>query len=126
MSPLPKFDNPPVVEVALSLSFEPFEHFRSAHAGRLWERLKDQFPVTEDQPELPSAIELPGAPAPPPPPRLEFMDRPRLRTWFQSEDGTQLLQVQHNRVAYNWKRGPARNRLLQLFQIFSCTRRGQK
>ncbi len=65
---------------------------------------KDRFPTTEDQHELPYAIEEMTAPAPPP--RLELMDRPRSRTWFQSADGTQLLQVQYNRVAYNWKRGP--------------------
>lgn len=100
---LPKFDNPPVVEVALSISFEPLEGYRSAHAGILWTHLRDQFPLTEDQPELRAAIEEAGAPAPPP--RFEVMERPRVRTWLQSLDGTQLLQVQHNRVAYNWKRG---------------------
>jgi uncharacterized protein (TIGR04255 family) len=100
---LPKFDNPPVVEVALSISFEPLPGYRSAHAGRLWERLRTQFQSTDDQPELPTAIEGPGGPAPPA--RLEMMERPRIRTWLQSDDGTQLLQVQHNRVAYNWKRG---------------------
>jgi uncharacterized protein (TIGR04255 family) len=109
---LPKFDNPPVVEVALSISFESLPNFRSAHAGRLWERIKDRFPKTEDQPELPNPIEEPGAPAPPP--RLEVVERPRLRTWFQTSDGTQLLQIQHNRLAYNWKRGPA----LQLYPSY--------
>jgi len=104
-SPLPKFGNPPVVEVALSILFDPLLGFRSAHAGLLWERIKDQFPVTEDQPELPPAIEEPSAFSPPQPPRLEIMERPRLRTWFQNADGTQLLQIQHNRIAYNWKRG---------------------
>lgn len=103
-APLPKFNSPPVVEVALSISFEPLERFRSAHAGRLWDRVRDQFPATEDQPELPSATEEPPGPAAPP--RLQLMDRPRLRTWFQSSDGTQLLQVQRDRIAYNWKRGP--------------------
>jgi len=88
-SPLPKFGNSPVVEVALSILFEPLERFRSAHAGRLWERIKDRFPTTEDQHELPYAIEEMTAPAPPP--RLELMDRPRSRTWFQSADGTQLF-----------------------------------
>ncbi|MDO8629057.1 MAG: TIGR04255 family protein, partial [Phycisphaerales bacterium] len=53
---------------------------------------------------LPSATEEPSGPAAPP--RLELIDRPRLRTWFQSSDGTQLLQIQHDRIAYNWKRGP--------------------
>lgn len=33
------------------------------------------------------------------------MERPRVRTWFQSSDKTQLLQLQNNRVAYNWKKG---------------------
>lgn len=103
-TPLPKFDNPPVVEVALSVSFEPLERFRSAHAGGLWNRVRDRFPITEDQPELAPATEEPAAPAAPP--RFELMERPRLRTWFQSADGTQLLQIQHDRMAYNWKRGP--------------------
>ena len=101
---LPKFDNPPVVEVVLSILFEPLERFRSAHAGRLWDRIRDQFPVTEDKPELPSSIEEAGI-ALAPPPRLELVEQPRLRTWFQNSQGTQLLQVQHNRVAYNWMRG---------------------
>jgi uncharacterized protein (TIGR04255 family) len=91
------------VEVALSISFEPLERFRSAHAGRLWDRIRDRFPSTEDLPELPPATEEPAGPALPP--RLELMDRPRLRTWFQNSDGTQLLQIQHERIAYNWKRG---------------------
>src|SRR6266511_3524634 len=96
--PLPKFDNPPVVEVALSISFEPLSGYRSAHAGRLWERIKDLFPVTEDQPELPPTIEEPAALAAP---RFELMERPRIRTWFQNSDGTQLVQIQHDRIAYN-------------------------
>jgi hypothetical protein len=104
-TPLPKFDNPPVVEVALSILFEPLDRFRSAHAGRLWNYLRDEFPKTEDVPELPAAIEAPGAPLTEAP-RLELMDRPRLRTWFQTSDETQLLQIQYNRVAYNWKKGP--------------------
>jgi uncharacterized protein (TIGR04255 family) len=60
--------------------------------------------MTEDVPELPSTIEEPGGPAALPP-RLEIMERPRVRTWFQSSDRTQLLQLQNNRVAYNWKKG---------------------
>src|SRR5215203_266418 len=102
---LPKFDNPPVVEVALSISFESLQGFRTAHAGLLWERLrlKERFPNTEDQQELPPTVEEPSGPAAPP--RLELVERPRVRTWFQSSDGTELLQIQHNRIAYNWKRG---------------------
>jgi hypothetical protein len=60
--------------------------------------------MTEDVPELPSTIEEPGGPAALPP-RLEIMERPRVRAWFQSSDRTQLLQLQNNRVAYNWKKG---------------------
>ena len=102
-SSLPKFASPPVVEVALSIMFASLPRYRSAHAGRLWHQLKDQFPITEDQPEIAAAVEEPTAPAAPP--RLELMERPRLRTWFQSRDGTQLLQLQHDRIAYNWKKG---------------------
>lgn len=105
-SDLPKFGNPPVVEVALSILFDTLPGYRAAHAGLFWQRIRDQFPVTEDLPELPPMVEEPSGPANLPP-RLEFMERPRVRTWFHSSDRTQLLQLQSNRIAYNWKRGLA-------------------
>jgi len=100
---LPKFRNPPVVEVALSILFDTLPGYRSAHAGLFWQRIRDRFPLTEDLPELPVIVEEVGGPAPPP--RLEIIEHPRVRTWFHSSDRTQLLQVQSNRVAYNWKKG---------------------
>src|SRR6266446_2077137 len=103
-SDLPKFGNPPVVEVALSIMFETLPGYRAAHAGLFWQRIRDRFPVTEDVPELPPTVEEPSGAATFPP-RLEIMERPRIRTWFQSSDKTQLLQLQNNRVAYNWKKG---------------------
>jgi uncharacterized protein (TIGR04255 family) len=105
-SGLPKFGNPPVVEVALSIMFDTLPAYRAAHAGLLWQRIRDQFPDTEDLPEIPPTIEEPSGPASAPP-RLELMERPRVRTWFRSADGTQLVQVQSNRLAYNWKKGSA-------------------
>lgn len=102
-SDLPEYGNPPVVEVALSIMFDALPGYRVAHSGLLWSRLRDQFPVAEELPELPPTTEEPRGPIAPP--RLEIMERPRLRTWFQSSDRTQLLQVQSNRIAYNWKKG---------------------
>lgn len=103
-SQLPKFNQPPVVEVALSLMFEPLSGFRAAHFGHLWVRYPD-LTITEDQPELNVPTEEPAAPAPPPPPRFELMQLPRIRAWFRTENGTQLLQIQHNRLVYNWRKG---------------------
>jgi uncharacterized protein (TIGR04255 family) len=100
---LPAFDDPPVVEVALSFSFDPLERFRSAHAGRFWDKVRGEFPNTDDQMPLAQVVEQPGGPAPPP--RLQMV-KPQVRTWLLSGDGTQLLQLQRDRIAYNWRRNP--------------------
>jgi uncharacterized protein (TIGR04255 family) len=101
---LPVFGNPPVVEVALSVMFEPLPAYRAAHAGLLG-LAYGGFPVIEEHPELDLPIEEPGRPQAPPVPKLAFLQVPKVRTWFRTEAGTQLIQVQHNRFAYNWRRG---------------------
>jgi hypothetical protein len=46
---IPEYEDPPVVEVALSWQFEPIELFRSVHFGLLWERLREEgFSQVED------------------------------------------------------------------------------
>jgi len=74
--------------------FNTLPGYRSAHCRPVWQRIRDRFPVTEDQPELPATFEELSGPMTQPP-RLEFMERLRVRTWFQSSDKTQLLQLQN-------------------------------
>jgi hypothetical protein len=41
--PLPEFDNPPVVEVALSVQFEALATLRTPQIGLLWQEFRDRF-----------------------------------------------------------------------------------
>src|SRR5687767_405479 len=102
---LPRFTKPPVIEVALSLQFEPLAGFRSVHYGLLAEQWLDHYPSTEDQPALaPLAPEVDGEFSTP---RVEVQlttAAPLPRCWFVSVDQTRLVQVQPDRFAFNWRR----------------------
>jgi uncharacterized protein (TIGR04255 family) len=106
---LPEFENPPVVEVAISLQFKPLELIRAAHFGILWESLRREgFSRIEDHGELEPAFEEFG-------PRSSgrvgvrfqaFDDAPPLpRIWFLNEARNELIQVQRDRLIVNWRVG---------------------
>lgn len=103
---LPRFKHPPVVEVALSVMIEPLARFRSAYVGLLWNEVRSRFPKTVDQPPLESPTEFETEPRKPLGPSLQFeaVTTPPLRTWFLNEQETELLQIQHDRIARNWRR----------------------
>lgn len=126
-SPRPDFDDPPVIEVVLSVQFEPLSLFATAQFGRLWEYYRDEFPKTEDKPALQQVIERFGVR--PPSFSIELGIEPRpLRCWFKQKDETELIQVQQDRFVFNWKRGPSdvsypryeyvRDRFINLFNLF--------
>lgn len=103
--PRPDFENPPVVEVALSVQFLPLSDLRTAHIGLLWEEeYKDRYPRVEDQPPLDPAVEiLPGQEPPQLGITLEISGTPPLRRcWFLNQEKTRLIQVQRDRFIYNW------------------------
>ncbi len=103
---LPGFERPPVNEVVLGVQFEPLEKLQTAHLGLLWSRFRSQFPTVEEQPPLPPQppedlsgllrpVEL----------KVEMLNMPPVpRLLFVSEQGTELLQVQHDRFIANWRR----------------------
>jgi uncharacterized protein (TIGR04255 family) len=105
-TPLPTFKYPPIQELALSVQFTPLAGLRAAHLGLLWSEFRDRFPVTQDQPPLPHIVEEFGA-------RRHFkvgldlrtFDTPPLpRCWFLNEAGSQLIQVQNDRLIHNWRK----------------------
>jgi hypothetical protein len=56
--PLPDFESPPVVEVAISLQFKPLEFLRSSHFGLLWQAFRREgFVRAEDHGEIEPAFE---------------------------------------------------------------------
>lgn len=86
------FSSPPVNEVVFGLVFERPTRLLSAHIGAFWTKIRDQFPSTSDQPPLFSVGDVLD-------PNIHLS-----RVWFISSDGRRLIQLQHDRLYYNWRR----------------------
>lgn len=108
----PKFDNPPVVETALSVQFASLPRYTGAHAGWFWKEYLNKLEDTSKEwsqvvevPQLPDKFErfgdedvwivpsvrvLPGMQSP--------------RTQIVRSDGERLIQVQNSRFILNWKK----------------------
>jgi uncharacterized protein (TIGR04255 family) len=105
--PRPSYDNPPVVEVALSVQFEPVKALRTPQLGLLWQEFIARFPLIEEHPPLEPVIERFGGL-----PRagrgtvqFQMLDTPPVpRCWFLNNEGTELIQVQPDRFIHNWRK----------------------
>ena len=107
LPPLPEYDAPPVSEVALSVEFLPLANWRSAHAGRYWSEISNEYPETEEFPPLPSQIEKFGAEfqeLQTDQQRVRLIDPGVTRSWFIGRPPTRLIQVQRDRFIINWRK----------------------
>jgi uncharacterized protein (TIGR04255 family) len=108
---LPAFDNPPVVETALAVEFEPIPGWGVPHFGLYWNEIRREYPRFQVQPPLGSQVERFGSGA-----RaaqaftFEIGDGSRARCWFFHENDVQLLQVQDSRFILNWRKLTDRTR----------------
>ncbi len=103
---LPAFKTPPLVEVALSIQFEPLSRLDNAQIARLWiTRFFDRFPEAQEKPRLESQVEGFGSQS-----RqsrkitFELATSPASRWWLISSDGSRLVQIQRDRLIYNWRK----------------------
>lgn len=104
-SPLPDFNNPPVVEVALSVQFDPLPDLRTPQLGLLWQEFRDAFPVTQEHAPLEPITERFDLPRTRSDPRIDFRESPPLpRCWFLNAAETELIQVQPDRFVHNWRK----------------------
>lgn len=99
------FNKPPVTEVVLSFQFRPVRNIRTQHIiERLWPLFKEKgFTKIEDKPPLTWAFEIFDDAIPPP--TMEISNLPPVpRYWFLNDDETELVQIQQDRFAHNWRR----------------------
>jgi uncharacterized protein (TIGR04255 family) len=93
---LPKYKNPPVVEVVIGLSLAPITNLSSVHYGAFWELVKSEYPFTEDNAPLVDEATV-G--------QFEVMQMPPLRRVFLIHtDRTYLMQLQPDRFIHNWRK----------------------
>lgn len=102
---LPSFVTPPVTEVALGARFKPLDRWDLVHLGQLASRLADHgFNREEQRPGFEAPVERFGTPTLA---ALEFelvAGAPPVRYWLLNELGDELLQLQQNWFACNWRK----------------------
>jgi uncharacterized protein (TIGR04255 family) len=112
---LPSYESPPVSEVSLGIVFKPIEQIRAPHFGLFWEKIRSQYPKVEHAPPIgvlqfgPQTFTLP-------------------RIWYISANETELIQLQNDRLLFNWRKqrptdtyprfGAVRSSFLQAWQEF--------
>lgn len=97
----PSFQRPPVREVGLAIQFRSPLRLRVVDLGALWHEFRDGYPGLEEHPRVgPMLLASPALSF-----GVQLVDAPDLpRLWFLSDDGTQLVQVQGDRLVVNWRR----------------------
>jgi len=103
---LPKFKRPPVVEVALAVQFAPLKGFTAAHLGLIWQHYRSEFPRIEQQPPSKNRIERTGLKPANQGLQINFLGGEQIvpRLWMISKNDCELIQVQSDRFARNWRR----------------------
>jgi uncharacterized protein (TIGR04255 family) len=104
---LPSFRNPPVTEVVVGLAFKPIVGLSVPRLGQLWsEKFADYFPQAEEQPPYEPPIERFDEGVQSELFRMQLIGGgfPRPRMWFLNERGDELVQIQRDYFACNWRK----------------------
>lgn len=91
------FDDPPVNEVALGRTFLHRPDFLLPYFGGYWQRVSAKYPKVEHAAPIVDPTTLSGD--------QYFLPR----VWLVSSDSTTLLQVQQDRLHFNWRQSDAGN-----------------
>lgn len=97
------FKTPPVFETALSVQFDELPEFSTVHFGRFHETIQKQFPVAKDAARLQEVHEYFPFRAS----RIVLREQPiqpNRVMYCDAADPRRLLQLQPDRIGYNWRR----------------------
>lgn len=98
----PEFNAPPVVEVVCGVTFLPLSRLLLPRFGEFWTRIQDELPTCAEHPPLNVTVERLGTEPLAIPLQVDVVELPRV--WFQSRDGREILQLQRDRIIFNWKK----------------------
>jgi uncharacterized protein (TIGR04255 family) len=103
-SHLPDFKNPPLNEMIVGVQFSQPTLYSSIYTGEIWDLFKGNYPNVQEQPPLAPSFETFGTPFGA---QISFNlggfpVHPRY--WFISQDESELLQFQPDRLLHNWRR----------------------
>jgi uncharacterized protein (TIGR04255 family) len=104
--PLPDYDRPPVVETVMAVHFARLRQLSSIELLDFWRsRLRHDYPVASERPAYQVPIEVLEPPNEHLQIQMELSPAPdRIRYWFQSESNENLVQLQNDWLAFNWRK----------------------
>lgn len=105
-APLADYERPPVVETVMAVHFTRLSRLSSVELLDFWRAaLRDDYPVASERPAYQVPVELFEAPGDVMQIQMELSPSPgRVRYWFQSESNEDLIQLQNDWLAFNWRK----------------------
>ena len=105
MNRIVDFDNPPLVEVVISVVFRPLKVRTNIELYRLTEPFQKEHPHIQEHPSIERNLEKFGtSKIVRPEPRIEFLQTQNLRYWFLDKSFSRIVQFQNDRFVSNWRR----------------------
>ncbi|HVT12811.1 MAG TPA: TIGR04255 family protein [Fimbriimonadaceae bacterium] len=103
-----------MIEVALSIQFSPIQGFHLAYVGEFRQSFLPDLSETSDQPPLEHIVEpMPGSFS------FHFMGQAMFpRVWFHDPANTKLVQIQQDRLIWNWRKGNPEDQYPRFEPIF--------
>lgn len=103
------YDAPPLVEVAVSVQFDPPKRLNQAHLGAFWFTQKSEFPNVRAVQPIPTVTEVFAEQGQwlPPSLQLALTNEPESRLQMTSSDDQWMCQIQRNRLVVNWRKRTA-------------------
>lgn len=100
------YDAPPLVEVAMSIQFDPPKGLNQAHLGAFWVTQRDLLPHVRAVQPISTTNEVFGNQGQwlPPSLQLALTNEPDCRLQMTSSDDQWMCQVQRNRLVINWRK----------------------
>lgn len=116
---LPDFERPPLSEVVLGIQISPPDAPFSLYAGKVADLYVSDFPKIEEQAELRPYFETFGSQVPKQKQlRSSRNASPHGRLLMASQDGSRLIQFQHDRLIINWRHRGAQSIYPRFESIF--------
>lgn len=100
------YDAPPLVEVAMSIQFDPPDGLNQAHLGAFWVTQKHVLPGVRALQPIAASYDDFGSEGQwlPPSLQLALTNEPDCRLQMISLDDQWVCQVQRNRLVFNWRK----------------------
>lgn len=113
---LPDYDAPPLAEVVLGVQFIPPKGYQQIYAKDVWNLFINDFPEVKEVDALPPSFETFGLPNVKGS-KIELRSgASHDRFWFLSEDDSELLQFQQDRLVHNWRKVNGENNSYPRFE----------